>query len=79
MFLFVFQDLVSVTKALLKTSGDFSEARLLLLDSLSSGQLWHCCDDDLLMSGDAAVQEQLQEKYGEERMAKRIVFLELQA
>lgn len=75
----MFQDLVSVTKALLKTSGDFSEARLLLLDSLGSGQLWHCCDDDLLMSGEVSVREQLQAKYGEEGMAKRIAFLELQA
>lgn len=71
------QDLVSVTKALLKTSGDFSEARLLLLNSLSSRLRWHCCDDDLLMSGDAAIQEQLRDKYGEEVVAKRIMFLEL--
>lgn len=77
--MFVFQDLVSVTKALLKTSGDFSEARLLLLGSLSSGRRWHCSDDELLMSGDAAVRDQLLEKYGEEGIAKRIVFLELQA
>lgn len=75
----VFQDLVSVTKALLKTSGDFSEARLLLLDSIGSGQHWHCSDDDLLMSGDPVVREQLREKYGEEGIAKRIAFLELQA
>ncbi|CAG07049.1 unnamed protein product [Tetraodon nigroviridis] len=72
-------DLVSVTKALLKTSGDFSEARLLLLDSIGSGQHWHCSDDDLLMSGDPVVREQLREKYGEEGIAKRIAFLELQA
>lgn len=74
---FVLQDLVSVTKALLKTSGDFSEARLLLLNSLGSRPRWHCCDDDLLMSGDAAIWEQLQDKYSEEVVAKRIVFLEL--
>ncbi|XP_011612302.2 telomeric repeat-binding factor 2-interacting protein 1 [Takifugu rubripes] len=71
------QDLVSVTKALLKTSGDFSEARLLLLNPLSSRPRWHCCDDDLLVSGDAAIREQLRDKYGEEVVAKRIVFLEL--
>lgn len=68
-----------MTKALLKTSGDFSKARLLLLGSVGSEQLWHCCDDDLLMSGDPAVREQLREKYGEEGLAKRIMFLELQA
>lgn len=71
------QDLVSVTKALLKTSGDFSEARLLLLNSPSSRPRWHCCDDHLLMSGDVAIQEQLRDKYSEEVVAKRIVFLEL--
>lgn len=68
-----------MTKALLKTSGDISEARLLLVNCPVSGPLWNICDDDLLTSGDSAAREQLQEKYGEEAVAKRIVFLELQA
>lgn len=68
-----------MTKALLKTSGDFSEARDLLLNPFSiSGSLWQCYDDDLLTSGDPVVRQQLQEKYGEELLAKRIVFLELE-
>lgn len=68
-----------MTKALLRTSGDFSEAQDLLLDLLpSSGMLWQCRDDDCLVSGDPAVRLQLQEKYGEELVAKRVVFLELE-
>lgn len=67
-----------MTKALLRTSGDFSEAQDLLLDLLpASGTLWQCSDDQRLTSGDPAVRLQLQEKYGEERVAKRVVFLEL--
>nr|XP_046239276.1 telomeric repeat-binding factor 2-interacting protein 1 isoform X2 [Scatophagus argus]XP_046239277.1 telomeric repeat-binding factor 2-interacting protein 1 isoform X2 [Scatophagus argus] len=59
------QDLVSVTKALLKTSGDFSDARELLLNPLSmSGPCWQCYDDDLLLAGDPVIQQQLKEKYG---------------
>lgn len=73
------QDLVTVAKALLKTSGDFSEAHKLLLDLLpNSGTLWQCSDDERLISGDPAVRLQLQEKYGEELLAKRVVFLELE-
>uniref|UniRef100_A0A8C4E3L4 Telomeric repeat-binding factor 2-interacting protein 1 n=1 Tax=Dicentrarchus labrax TaxID=13489 RepID=A0A8C4E3L4_DICLA len=72
-------DLVSVTKALLKTSGDFSAALDLLLDPLSiSGPFWKRSDDALLRSGDPAVQQQLQEKFSEEEVAKRIVFLEIE-
>lgn len=68
-----------MTKALLKTSGDFAEAHNLLLDLLpSSGPLWQCSDDDLLIAGDPAVRLQLQEKYGEELVAKRVVFLQLE-
>lgn len=68
-----------MTKALLKTNGDFSAARDLLLNPFSeSGQLWRCCDDDLLTSEDPAARQQLQMKYGEELLAKRVVFLELE-
>ncbi|KAA8593289.1 hypothetical protein FQN60_009405 [Etheostoma spectabile] len=71
------QDLISVTKALLKTSGDFSAARDQLLNHCSILRpLWNCCDDSLLLSADPVVRQQLQEKYSEEDVAKRIVFLE---
>lgn len=73
------QDLVSVTKALLKTSGDFAAALDLLLNPSSiSGPFWNRCDDNLLLSGDPVARQQLQEKYGEEDMAKRIMFLEVE-
>ncbi|KAM7422854.1 hypothetical protein PAMA_010744 [Pampus argenteus] len=73
------QDLICVTKALLRTSGDFSAALDLLLNPSSiSGPFWNYCDDSLLQSTDPAVRQQLQEKYGEEGMAKRIVFLEIE-
>uniref|UniRef100_A0AAQ5Y7V3 Telomeric repeat-binding factor 2-interacting protein 1 n=1 Tax=Amphiprion ocellaris TaxID=80972 RepID=A0AAQ5Y7V3_AMPOC len=72
------EDLVSVTKALLKTSGDFTAALDLLLNPSSiSGPFWNRCDDNLLLSVDPVVRQQLQEKYGEESVAKRIVFLEV--
>ncbi|XP_056294459.1 telomeric repeat-binding factor 2-interacting protein 1 isoform X2 [Pseudoliparis swirei] len=73
------QDLVSVTKALLRTSGDFSAAREQLLNPSSvSGPVWNRCDDGLLFSTDPVVRQQLQEKYSEEDVAKRIVFFEVE-
>ncbi|XP_029006891.1 telomeric repeat-binding factor 2-interacting protein 1 [Betta splendens] len=73
------QDLVSVTKALLKTSGDISAALKLLSDPPSfSGPLWNHNDDSLLLSGDPNARQQLQEKYGEENLAKRVMFLEVE-
>ncbi|XP_056252189.1 telomeric repeat-binding factor 2-interacting protein 1 [Seriola aureovittata] len=73
------QDLASVTKALLKTSGDFSAALDLLLDPSSiSGPFWNRRDDSLLLSADPVVLLHLQEKYSEEEVAKRIVFLEVE-
>ncbi|XP_076617149.1 telomeric repeat-binding factor 2-interacting protein 1 isoform X2 [Chaetodon auriga] len=73
------QDLVSVTKALLKTSGDFSAALDLLLNPFAvSGPFWKRSDDGLLLSGDPVVRQQLQERYGEEKVAKRVMFLELE-
>ncbi|XP_039972526.1 telomeric repeat-binding factor 2-interacting protein 1 [Xiphias gladius] len=73
------QDLVSVTKALLKTSGDVSAALDLLLNPSSiSGPFWNRHDDGLLRSADPVVHQQLQEKYGEREVAKRIVFLEVE-
>lgn len=67
-----------MTKALLKTSGDFSAALDLLLNPFSvSGPFWKRSDDGLLLSADPVVRQQLQERYGEEKVAKRIMFLEL--
>ncbi|XP_017264070.1 telomeric repeat-binding factor 2-interacting protein 1 [Kryptolebias marmoratus] len=72
-------DFVSVTKALLKTSGYFSAALDLLLNPSSvSAPIWNRHDDSLLLSSDPAVRQKLQEKYGEENVAKRMVFLEVQ-
>lgn len=68
-----------MTKALLKTSGDFSAALDLLSDPSSfSGPLWKRCDDTLLCSADPAARQQLQEEFGEEEVAKRILFLEVE-
>ncbi|XP_041672719.1 telomeric repeat-binding factor 2-interacting protein 1 isoform X2 [Cheilinus undulatus] len=58
------QDLASVTKALLKTSGDFSAAQALLLNpGVISRPVWDRHDDNLLLSADPEVRQQLQEKY----------------
>uniref|UniRef100_A0A3P9NIE0 Telomeric repeat-binding factor 2-interacting protein 1 n=1 Tax=Poecilia reticulata TaxID=8081 RepID=A0A3P9NIE0_POERE len=71
-------DLVSVTKALLKTSGDFAAAADLLLNPSSvSEPFWSRSDDSLLLSANPVSLQKLQEKYGEENVAKRIVFLEV--
>lgn len=68
-----------MTKALLKTSGDFTAALDLLLNPSSvSIRIWTHHDDDLLLSSDPAACQKLQEKYGEENVAKRIVFLEVE-
>ncbi|KAL3978349.1 gamma-aminobutyric acid receptor subunit pi [Sarotherodon galilaeus] len=73
------KDLISVTKALLKTSGDVSAAKDLLLNPTSiSGPFWNRCDDRLLLSAEPNGIQRLQEKYGEENVAKRIVFLEVE-
>ncbi|XP_029358410.1 telomeric repeat-binding factor 2-interacting protein 1 [Echeneis naucrates] len=72
------QDLASVTKALLRTSGDFSAALDVLLDPSSiSGPFWNQHDDSLLRSADPVLLLQLKEKYSEEEVAKRTVFLEV--
>ncbi|XP_030230568.1 telomeric repeat-binding factor 2-interacting protein 1 isoform X1 [Gadus morhua] len=71
------QNLVSVTKALLKTSGDFSSALALLLRPDSArGPFWSQSDDRLLMTSDSEARQQLQKRYGEQGVAKRLVFLE---
>ncbi|XP_061894205.1 telomeric repeat-binding factor 2-interacting protein 1 isoform X2 [Entelurus aequoreus] len=72
------KDLMAVTLALLKTSGDFSAASRLLLDPLSiSGPFWDPRDDILLLSEDPAAHQQLQKKYSDVDLAKRMLFLEL--
>lgn len=66
-----------MTRALLRTSGDFSAALNLILNPSSvSAPRWSRHDDSLLLSADPGVRQQLQEKYGEQNVAKRIVFLE---
>ncbi|XP_034541818.1 telomeric repeat-binding factor 2-interacting protein 1 isoform X1 [Notolabrus celidotus] len=73
------QDLFSVTKALLRTSGDFSAALNLLLNpGCISGPFWDRHDDNLLLSADPEVRQQLQEKHGEEALVKRVLFLEVE-
>ncbi|KAF0034460.1 hypothetical protein F2P81_012218 [Scophthalmus maximus] len=58
------EDIVVVTKALLKTSGDFAAALDLLSNpSVISGPFWNHHDDGLLLSADPVVRQQLQEKY----------------
>ena len=71
------QDLVSVTRALLKTSGDYRAALALLLTPDSArGPFWSQCDDRLLLTSDPEARQQLQKRYGEQGVAKRLVFLE---
>uniref|UniRef100_A0A3Q3IZD3 Telomeric repeat-binding factor 2-interacting protein 1 n=1 Tax=Monopterus albus TaxID=43700 RepID=A0A3Q3IZD3_MONAL len=75
--LFIFDIIFDLS--LMKTSGDIPAALDLLLDPSSvSGPFWNRYDDGLLLSADAVLRQQLQEKYGEESLAKRIVFLELE-
>ncbi|XP_037108881.1 telomeric repeat-binding factor 2-interacting protein 1 isoform X1 [Syngnathus acus] len=72
------QDLQSVVKALLKTSGDFTAAlRLLSNPAAFSTRLWTRQDDDLLRLGDPADLQRLQRKHGEVALAKRSVFLKI--
>nr|XP_057910869.1 telomeric repeat-binding factor 2-interacting protein 1 [Doryrhamphus excisus]XP_057910870.1 telomeric repeat-binding factor 2-interacting protein 1 [Doryrhamphus excisus] len=72
------QDLVSVTKALLKTSGDFSAASHLLMDPSSfCGPFWDRRDDSLLLSADPVACRKLEKKHGKASLAKRAMFLEL--
>ncbi|XP_019748008.1 telomeric repeat-binding factor 2-interacting protein 1 isoform X2 [Hippocampus comes] len=73
------QDLVSVVKALLKTSGDLSAASRLLSDPMSfCAPLWDRQDDRLLLSADSAALQRLQRKHGEAAVAKRMMFLKVE-
>lgn len=61
------------------TSGDFSATLNLLSNPSSfSGPFWNHHDDSLLLSADPVARQQLQEKYSEEDLAKRVVFLEVE-
>ncbi|XP_036387828.1 telomeric repeat-binding factor 2-interacting protein 1 [Megalops cyprinoides] len=74
------QGLVSVTKSLLRNSGDVPAS----LHYLLTGQnlearrpLWDQRDDSLLLSADPS-EHKLHEKYGEVAVAKRIAFLDIE-
>lgn len=68
-----------MTKALLKTSGDFCAAfHLLMNPTRFSGPFWNRSDDSRLRSGDPVVRQQLRDKYGDAELVKRIGFLELE-
>ncbi|XP_077384634.1 telomeric repeat-binding factor 2-interacting protein 1 isoform X2 [Festucalex cinctus] len=73
------QDLVSVVKALLKTSGDVSDALQLLSDPMSfCTPLWDPRDDGVLKSADPVALKGLQKKYGKVAVSKRMMFLEVE-
>ncbi|XP_056304225.1 telomeric repeat-binding factor 2-interacting protein 1 isoform X3 [Danio aesculapii] len=72
------KDLVEVTKALLKASGDFKRARVYLVngyDHETHGPLWTRLDDETLLVADPYELEQLQSKFGEEEVTRRKSFL----
>uniref|UniRef100_A0A8C1ZE34 Telomeric repeat-binding factor 2-interacting protein 1 n=1 Tax=Cyprinus carpio TaxID=7962 RepID=A0A8C1ZE34_CYPCA len=72
------KDLVQVTKALWKASGDLARAQAYLLDGYDCeihGPVWTHLDDEILLSADPRELEQLQSKYGEEEVTRRRDFL----
>ncbi|XP_023667041.2 telomeric repeat-binding factor 2-interacting protein 1 isoform X1 [Paramormyrops kingsleyae] len=72
------QDLCSVTKALLKNSGEVQVSLKYLLagdKERPEGPFWTRHDDNLLLSAHPS-QHNLHLKYGEDGMAKRIAFLD---
>ncbi|KAL7843216.1 hypothetical protein AOLI_G00247280 [Acnodon oligacanthus] len=75
------KDLVEVMKALLKASGNVTTARLYLLEGYDPkvhGPIWTKHDDEILLSTDSSELEQLNEKYGEDSVLKRVAFLKAQ-
>uniref|UniRef100_A0AAV2M4F7 Telomeric repeat-binding factor 2-interacting protein 1 n=1 Tax=Knipowitschia caucasica TaxID=637954 RepID=A0AAV2M4F7_KNICA len=71
------QDIVSVTKSLLKASGDVALAfEILRNPSCFSGPVWTQVDNQRLSSMDPEARQDLLTKYGEESVAKRMLFLE---
>uniref|UniRef100_A0A8C1FLG3 Telomeric repeat-binding factor 2-interacting protein 1 n=1 Tax=Cyprinus carpio carpio TaxID=630221 RepID=A0A8C1FLG3_CYPCA len=72
------KDLVQVTKALWKASGDLARAQAYLLDGYDCEihrPVWTHLDDEILLSADPRELEQLQSKYGEEEVTRRRDFL----
>ncbi|XP_039513236.1 telomeric repeat-binding factor 2-interacting protein 1 [Pimephales promelas] len=72
------KELVEVTKALLKASGDLARARVYLIDGYDQeihGPLWNHLDDEVLLLADSYELEQLQLKFGEEEVSRRRAFL----
>uniref|UniRef100_A0A3B4AIA1 Telomeric repeat-binding factor 2-interacting protein 1 n=1 Tax=Periophthalmus magnuspinnatus TaxID=409849 RepID=A0A3B4AIA1_9GOBI len=72
-------NLINVTKALLLASGDlFLAYEILQNPSSFSGPIWTRTDDQRLCSTDQEVRQDLLTKYGEEALAKRLQFLEIE-
>ncbi|KAG1933679.1 telomeric repeat-binding factor 2-interacting protein 1-like [Pimephales promelas] len=72
------KELVEVTKALLKASGDLARARVYLIDGYDQeihGPLWNHLDDEVLLLADSYELEQLQLKFGVEEVSRRRAFL----
>ncbi|XP_051980423.1 telomeric repeat-binding factor 2-interacting protein 1 [Xyrauchen texanus] len=72
------KDLVEVTKALLKSNGDFTKAQMYLIEGYDCemhGPLWTRLDDELLLLADPNELKQLQSKYGEGEVIRRKAFL----
>ncbi|XP_016117060.1 telomeric repeat-binding factor 2-interacting protein 1-like isoform X1 [Sinocyclocheilus grahami] len=72
------KDLVEVTKALWKASGDLARAQAYLQDGYDHeihGPVWTHLDDEILLLADPYELEQLQSKYGEEEVTRRRDFL----
>ncbi len=72
------KDLVEVTKALWKASGDLANAQVYLLNGYDHeihGPVWTHLDDEILLLADPYELEQLQSKYGHEEVTRRSYFL----
>lgn len=72
------KDLVEVTKALLKASGDLAKAQVYLLEGYdyeTHGPLWSPLDDEVLLLADPYELKQLESKYGKEDVTRRRAFL----
>lgn len=70
------KDLLEVTKALLKTSGDIRLAQCHFLQGTLPSPLWSQKEDQLLLSADPISKCQLQKRYGKERVSARVSFLQ---
>ncbi|XP_077459575.1 telomeric repeat-binding factor 2-interacting protein 1 isoform X2 [Stigmatopora argus] len=73
------QDLISVTKALLKTNGDLAAASCLLSHPRSFIALfWDPRDDNILLSANRGSLKQLMEIHGQVDVCKQMVFLNVE-